>query len=107
RIWPTEPFDCGIVIGAMLEQKRARVLKSRHRLFSREAADMLDNAGEIDPAISSGIERLVDFLRVLAERRRSSCGLGRILRQREILDHQGRGKTWLVIVVLRRSRHRS
>jgi len=50
---------------------------------------MLDDAGEIDSAMSRGVERLVDFLRMLAERRRSTSGLGLILRQREVLDHQG------------------
>src|SRR5229473_1298618 len=57
--------------------------------FSGQATDVLNDAGEIDPAMSCGIERLVDLLGKLAERRRSTGGLGRILRQREVLDHQG------------------
>jgi hypothetical protein len=43
RIRPAESFDRRVVIGAMLEQKSARVLKCGHQLFSGEAADMLDD----------------------------------------------------------------
>ena len=43
----------------------------------------------VDAPVSGGIERLVDFLGMLAERRRSTSGLCRVLRQREVLDHQG------------------
>src|SRR5258707_14235385 len=62
-------------------------------LFSRQAADMLDDPGEIHPAIPRGIERLVDFLRMLAKRRCRPGGLRRILREREVLDHQDRRET--------------
>jgi len=32
-----------------------------------KAPNVLDNSGKVDPAMAGGIERLVDFLRVLAE----------------------------------------
>src|SRR5258708_16862620 len=72
-----------------------------------EAADVKDDAAKIDAAISCGVERLVYLLRMLAEWRRSTCGLGRILRQREVFDHQGRRKAGLVVVIRGRGRHRA
>ena len=57
--------------------------------------------------MAGGVERLVDLLRVLAQRRRSARSIRRILRQREVLHHQGRRKSRLVAVVRRRGRHRA
>src|ERR1700722_3172177 len=72
--------------------------------LSRKAANVPDDPGEIDPAAPGRVERLVDFLRMFAERRRSTCGGGRILRQRQVFHHQRRGKARSVVVVGRRGR---
>src|SRR5579871_4726537 len=63
-----------------------------------QLSHVLDDARKIDPAISCRVECLVDFLRVLTERRRCACRFRRILRQSEILHHQRRGKTGFVVV---------
>ena len=106
RIGPAESLYRSIVIRAVLEQKGARFLECRHQVFPGETPNVLDNSGKVDPAMAGGVERLVDFLRVLAERRRRAGRLGRVLRQRQILHHEGRCEAGLVIVVGRRSRHR-
>src|SRR4051812_37625886 len=62
-------------------------------IMSRQTADMLDDAGEIHPTMAGGVERLVDFLRMPAERRRGAGGVGGILRQSEVLHHQRGGET--------------
>src|SRR6476660_5894871 len=61
-----------------------------------EASNMLDNPGKIHGAMAGGIERLVDLLRVLAQRRRGAGGLRRLLRQSQVLHHQSGGKARLV-----------
>ena len=60
---------------------------------------MLDDPREIYPTMPRRIERLVDFLRVFSQRRGGAGSLGRILRQREVLHHQGRGKARLVFII--------
>src|SRR5205807_6600421 len=57
-------------------------------LVSSEAANVLDNSGKIHPAVAGLIEGLIDLLRMLTERRRSTRGPGGVLRQRQVLDHQ-------------------
>ena len=44
---------------------------------------MPDDSGKIDPAIPRRVERLIDLLRMLAERGRCARGFGGVLRQRE------------------------
>src|SRR5438270_12468990 len=66
---------------------------------------MPDDAGEIDSAISGSIECLVDFLRMFAERRCRAGGVGRVMREREVLDHQSRCKPRFIVVVCRPSRY--
>ena len=76
-------------------------------IISRRAPNVLDNPGKIHPAMAGGVERLVDLLRMLAQRRRRTRGLGGVLRQRQVLHHQRRGKARLVAVVGGRGRHRA
>src|SRR3954471_22132201 len=75
--------------------------------FSREIADVANDPGEIDPAIARRIERLVDFLGMLSKRGCRTGGLRCVLCEREILYHQRRSKSGLVVVVCRRRRHRA
>jgi len=50
---------------------------------------------KIDAAISGRVECLVDFLRMLAKRVAAPVAFGGILRERDILHHQGRRKAGL------------
>src|SRR2546428_13842865 len=67
--------------------------------FPGKPPNVLDNPGKVAPAMAGGVECLVNFLRVLAERGRSTRRLGGVLRQRQIFHHQRRGEAGLVIII--------
>ena len=60
---------------------------------------MLDDAGKIHSAVTGFLEGIVDALRMRAERRRGTRGLGGFLRQAKVLQHQRGSEARLVIVV--------
>src|SRR6476469_7648791 len=75
--------------------------------FPGKTPNVLNNSGKVDPAMTGGIERLVDFLRMLAERRRGTGSAGGVLSERQVLHHQVRGKAGFIAIVGRRSRDRT
>ena len=73
--------------------------------------EMADDGGEILRGTASLAEAAVDFFGMAAERRRRTRFRRRLLRQRQVLEHQGGGEAGLVVVVGRRfrpdTRHRA
>ncbi|KAG5719930.1 hypothetical protein E4T56_gene15846, partial [Termitomyces sp. T112] len=57
-----------------------RSIQATKPLFSSEIANVLDNSGKIHPTLPGLVEGLIDLLGMLAERRRRTRGLGRVLR---------------------------
>src|SRR6516162_11246889 len=73
----------------------------------RRVANEIDDAGKIARAVARRRVLVVNFRRMSADRGLDLRGLCGFARKLEILQHQGRGESWLVGVIGGASRHRT